>query len=251
MPAAQSKEAVLSWTRRSLLSAFAASAFIACPLCRARAKAGYKVLCASAKTAESDDSQILHTSGDPNLDRILAAEMTAQSAFFNLRPAFVYYSGPDQNAYATTEITVPDTQGTIRYNLGFLKSQLQSTKWGGAVVSGIIAHEFGHIYQFYSAYADALAKLHQTVKFIELHADFISGFYMGRKHAKTPLDLKAYFDEFYSLGDYQFESKDHHGTKEERYFAIKAGYNLALGNSNAGADFAAAQGETFLKEYFR
>jgi hypothetical protein len=241
----------MSWTRRTLMSALAATAVTACPLCRALAKSGYKVLCASASGAEPANAEILHSSGDPNLDRILSAEMFAQSAFFKLQPGFVYYGGNDQNAYATTEITVPGTQGTIRYNLGFLKSQLTSTKWGGAVVSGVIAHEFGHIYQYYSTYAAALAKLANTVKFIELHADFLSGFYMGRKHAKTPLDLKDYFDAFYALGDYEFESKDHHGTKEERYFAIKAGYNLALGNSSAGADFAAAQGETFLKEYFR
>jgi hypothetical protein len=40
-------------------------------------------------------------------------------------------------------------------------------------------------------------------------------------------------------------------TKAERYFATKAGYNLALGNPGQGIRFAAAQGETFLKEYFR
>lgn len=241
----------MSLTRRALMSAFAASAFIICPLCRARAAAGHKILCASAGAAEPTGRDILHTSGDANLDRILAAEMIAQSSFFSLKPAFMFYAGPDQNAYATTEIYLQGTQGTILYNLGFLKTQLTSTKWGGAVISGVIAHEFGHIYQYYSKYAESLAKLAKTVKFIELHADFISGFYMGRKHVKTPLDLKDYFDEFYKLGDYQFESKDHHGTKEERYFAIKAGYNLALGNSAAGAGFAAAQGETFLKEYFR
>ncbi len=96
-----------------------------------------------------------------------------------------------------------------------------------------------------------LQSLHSTVKFQELHADFLSAFYMGNKHAQSPLKLDDYFDAFYKLGDYKFDSKDHHGTKAERYFAIKAGYNLALGNPGKDVRFAAAQGETFLKEYFR
>ena len=229
----------------------ASVALSACPFCRARGANAPKVLCASGGGSAPDDSAILKSSGDDNLDRILTAELIAQADFFGLKPGFLLYSGSNQNAFASSDVMLAGTQGTILYNIDFLKGQLLSTTWGGTVVSGIIAHEFGHIYQFFSSYAQKLQALHQTVKFEELHADFLSGFYMGRKHLASPINLQDYYDQFYELGDYAFDSKDHHGTKAERYFAIKAGYNLSLGNRNARADWAAAQAELFLKEYFR
>jgi hypothetical protein len=241
-------------TRRQVTSALIAAPLIACPICRAACATspwGDNFLCAAADKGAPEEGDILDSSGDPNLDRILAAEMITQSKFFGLRPAFLLYDGVNENAIATPATVLDRTQGTILYNLPFLKKQLLSTEWGGTVVSGVIAHEFAHIFQFHSEYMSRLAELHQTVKFQELHADFLSAFYMGRKHVSSPLKLNDYFDQFYNLGDYEFDRKDHHGTKAERYFATKAGYNLALGNPGQGIQFAAAQGETFLKEYFR
>ncbi len=242
----------MTLTRRDVAYALLALPAGFCRICHAQSQSisWDHGLCASAKEG-SKDGELLKTSGDPNLDRILSAEMIAQSKFFGMQPAFMLYSGDNANAFATYDTLLPGTKGTILYNLPFLKSHLQSMAWGGAVVSGIIAHEFGHIYQFFTDYMKRLEALHTTVKFEELHADFLSGYYMGKKSASAPMDLKDYFDQFYELGDYQFASKDHHGTKAERYFAIKGGYNLSLGNRNKGIAFAAEQGELFLKEYFR
>jgi hypothetical protein len=237
-------------TRRRFSAGLVAAASIGCPICGSARGAG-RILCAAAANGAPDISLRLSTSGDGNLDRILSAEMIEQSGFFGLRPGFVLYGGPDENALAMSDTVLPGTQGTIFYNLGFLKSQLKSTEWGGAVVAGIIAHEFTHIYQFYSPYAARLEALNATVKFQELHADYVSAFYMARKYVSSKVKLDAYFDEFYKLGDYDFANKDHHGTREERYFAIKAGHNLSLGNQGKDVVFAASQGEIFLKEYFR
>ena len=242
---------VNNWTRREFALALASITLTACPICRAARAQQEVILCASAKKGTPDEAQWLKTSGDSNLDRILAAELIAQSKFFGKRPAFLLYSGSNHNAFATTKTELSGTQGSILYNLEFLKIHLLSTKWGGAVVSGIIAHEFAHIFQFFTDYMNRLAALHTTVKFQELHADFLSGFYMGKKHSASPIKLDDYFDAFYALGDYKFDSKDHHGTRAERYFAIKAGYNLSIGNRGQSIDFAASQGEAFLKEYFR
>ncbi len=237
-------------TRREFSAGLVALASLGCPICGTAHGAG-RILCAAAGNGAPDPGLRLSTSGDKNLDRILAAEMIEQSRFFGLKPAFMLYGGQDENALAMSDTIMPGTQGTIFYNLGFLKSQLKSSQWGGAIIAGIIAHEFTHIYQFYSTYAARLEALHATVKFQELHADYISAFYMARKYVSSKVKLDAYFDEFYRLGDYDFGSKDHHGTKEERYFAIKAGHNLSLGNQGKDVAFAASQGEIFLKEYFR
>lgn len=240
-------------TRRAFTAGLAAAATLgSCPICRAQSRAGGgdKILCATAGGAPQAE-ELLNSSGDSNLDRILAAEMIEQSRFFGLRPAFMLYSGPNQNAVATTRKQLPDTQGTILYNLPFLQSQLKGSQWGGAVVAGIIAHEFSHIFQFYSEYGSRLEALHGTVKFQELHADYISAFYMAKKYVASKVKLNDYFDEFYKLGDYQFNDKDHHGTREERYFAVKSGHNLSLISPGKDIQYAAAQGEALLKEYFR
>jgi hypothetical protein len=242
----------LPLTRRAFAGGLAASAtLICCPACRAQARPGEQVLCAAAAGGVPEPEAMLNSSGDGNLDRILAAEMIEQSRFFGMRPAFRLYNGGSENAFATTQTDLPGTRGTIMYQLGLLKGQLAGSKWGGAVVSGIIAHEFGHIYQFYTDYAKRLAALHKTVKFQELHADYVSAFYMAKKHVASDVNLKDYFDAFYELGDYDFNHQDHHGTREERYFAVKSGHNLSLMHRNEGVAFAAAQGEALLKEYFR
>jgi hypothetical protein len=243
-------------TRRDFsFSLLAAASFACCPACATRVEAqtqpGEQILCAAAGQGAPQAEALLQSTGDGNLDRILAAEMIEQSRYYGIRPAFMLYSGPNQNALATTRTRLENTQGTILYNLGFLQSQLKSGQWGGTVVAGVLAHEFGHIYQFFSAYASRLQGMHATVKFQELHADFLSAFYMAKKFVASGVKLNDYFDAFYALGDYQFDQKDHHGTREERYIAIKAGYNLSLGHRNEGIVFAAAQGEAFLKEYIR
>jgi hypothetical protein len=243
-------------SRREFSFSFLAAASLACcPACAARAQAqaqdDEQILCAAAGQGAPQAEALLTSTGDRNLDRILSAEMIEQSRYYGIRPAFMLYSGPNQNALATSRTRLENTQGTILYNLGFLQNQLKSSQWGGTVVAGVLAHEFGHIYQFFSTYAARLRSMHTTVKFQELHADFLSAFYMGKKFVASGVKLNDYFDAFYALGDYQFEQKDHHGTREERYIAIKAGYNLSLGHKNEGIVFAAAQGEAFLKEYIR
>ena len=246
-------------TRRAFSTGLLAAASLGyCPCCSAQGAGGKgglfegeKVLCAAAAGGVPTEEALLNTSGDGNLDRILAAEMIQQSQFFGMRPAFMLYTGPNQNALATSRTVLAGTQGTILYNLAFLQSQLKSGEWGGAIVAGVLAHEFSHIYQFYSPYGQRLEALHKTVKFPELHADYISAFYMAKKYVADKVKLDSYFDEFYRLGDYDFNQKDHHGTREERYFAVKSGHNLSLMNKDKGIAFAAAQGEALLKEYFR
>jgi hypothetical protein len=242
----------LGLTRRSFSAGLTAAAALgSCPICRAQARQAPRILCASAAQGIPQPETLLDTSGDRNLDGILAAEMTEQSRFFGLRPAFRLYKTGAENAVAIDQTDLPGTQGTILYHVGFMQGQLKSSQWGGAVVAGIIAHEFSHIFQFYTDYGPRLEALHKTVKFQELHADYISAFYMAKKYVASKVKLDDYFDEFYKQGDYNFNNKDHHGTKEERYFAVKSGHNLSLINKNGDIAFAAAQGEALLKEYFR
>jgi predicted metalloprotease len=186
------------------------------------------------------------------LDQSLTAELNAQAGFFGYRPAFILYAGGEKNAAATPDIMpeTPNTDGTILYSIEMLREQLQVSRWGGAILAGVIAHEFGHIYQNSSNAMARLRALAATVKFVELHADFLAGFYMGGKDRS--IEVKPFADAFFGIGDYEFTNPEHHGTPQERYLALKAGYNYRrLSNPSGSVTEAAREGEAVLKEYVR
>jgi hypothetical protein len=219
-----------------------------CPKCFANQTIP-DVLCATANSDGLVIGGTIGSSGDADLDQNLIAEMTKQSGFFGYRPAFLLYSGGDKNAAATPKMSMAMTDGTIYYSIEMMKEQLLQTKWGGAIIAGVIAHEFGHIYQNFSNAMPRLRSLDKTAKFVELHADFLSGFYMASKD--RTIEVKPYADAFFKFGDYGFTNARHHGTPEERYFLLKAGYNYRLSQSSASVADAAKEAETVLKEYIK
>ena len=237
--------------RRLLLAGLGASAFrFCCPGCFAKSPVFiHDVLCATSAASGLEIGDCLTGTGDSDLDQSLVAEMNKQAAFFGYRPAFILYTGGAKNAAATREVMpqTPGTDGTIFYNIDLMNEQLRVSQWGGAILAGLIAHEFGHIYQNFTDAMPRLKSMGLTVKFIELHADFLSGFYMGGKD--SAIDLKPYTDAFFNIGDYGFTEPDHHGTPEERYFILKAGYNFRSAKPTASVAEAAREGETVLREY--
>src|SRR5262245_2448852 len=237
--------------RRIVLSGLGASVLdIGCPLCFAKGTFVVRnVLCATRTFSGLEIGDVLKTTGSADLDHSLIEEMNKQSAFFQFRPAFILYSGGERNAAATPDVMphTPGTDGTILYNIEMLKEQLRISKWGGAILAGVIAHEFGHIFQNFTNAMPRLRSLGPTVKFVELHADFLAGFYMAGKD-KT-IDVRSYADEFFKIGDYGFTEPDHHGTPEERYFVLKAGYNYRLARPTTRVTDAAKEAEAVLKEY--
>lgn len=49
----------------------------------------------------------------------------------------------------------------------------------GMAVLAVCAHEFGHIAQFRAGVRDRLLRGQRTVKRMELHADLLSGYFLG------------------------------------------------------------------------
>jgi hypothetical protein len=161
--------------------------------------------------------QIYFPSGNYVLDNFYQQEGLALVSTFGLSPRGFWFYDQSPNAMATPEVANqfgPD--GTILFGQNLLLQQL-STDPSGATVVAIMAHEFGHLAQFREAFREA-------GKRPELHADFMAGWYLrirGRSWANFSSALRV----FYELGDYEFNSPQHHGTPQERLAAAQAGFD--------------------------
>ena len=68
----------------------------------------------------------------------------------------------------------------------------------------------------------------RTTKRLELHADYLAGYYAGFLKLKTPTYPAAVFaTQKYSSGDRNINSPKHHGTPDERAAAIVRGFEVA------------------------
>jgi len=114
--------------------------------------------------------------------------------------------------------------------LNLFRLVLTRTHDSGLALITMCAHEFGHVHQFWSSYRPALEALDRTAKPMELHADFLAGFYLAdRKREHPDFDLQTVGAVFEQLGDTDFASPRHHGTSAERLAAITAGYDFGKG----------------------
>jgi hypothetical protein len=131
---------------------------------------------------------------------------------------------------ALRDTFVSDTRGMVLLGKALLFRELHEKNrrgWGGLAVTGVMAHEFAHIYQFFNGYEERLGKPGGTVEVIELHADFLAGYHLGlRRREGEQMDIGAAMDLIYALGDENERSPQHHGRPRERQRALREGYRL-------------------------
>jgi predicted metalloprotease len=132
---------------------------------------------------------------------------------------------------------LPDTPGTVLFGERYFQKWLNYDPTGVAVLV-IIAHEFGHILQYKSGRFREIQGGLPTSKRIELHADFMSGFYVGilRKQHPSASFWKA-GDQIRQIGSYDETSPDFHGTPEQRVAASQAGFGCSY-TQGLGVDAA-------------
>jgi hypothetical protein len=162
-------------------------------------------------------------SGDDELDEALIQELKNITRILEVNPGFKYLS--EKNAFATGKTLVDGTNGTVLLGLPLIK-QLLSKNDGGAAVAGICAHECGHIYQYQHGLVNGLRK-NGTIVFMELHADFIGGYYIGKKKGLSEQHLRAFSSQIYELGDYSYRNPATHGSPGQRAAAVEKGYRTA------------------------
>ncbi|HKY93777.1 MAG TPA: hypothetical protein VJL84_00670 [Kiloniellales bacterium] len=182
---------------------------------------------------------VIESSGDPALDRALGKALVRLSGLFGQRPGFGFFDDYGMpNAYATYETTVPGTWGTVLYGMTLFRQLVQGYADEGMAVMMIAAHEFGHIAQYAGGADQQLQAGHYTVKPVELHADWLAGWYLGmRKRDRPDLSLTEAGRFLYSIGDYMTFDYNHHGTPDERVAAAEGGFKHA---EAGGTDFGTA-----------
>ncbi len=176
------------------------------------------------------DKTAIPSSGDPTLDRALGAALVRMSQTFEERPGFAFYDdSAAPNALATTDTRVEGTWGTVLLGKTLFWSLVKKHDDGGVAVIAMIAHEFGHVVQFRRGLRAKLLEGQATVKRMELHADFLSGYYLGVRKRETPtISLLSSGAQFRAIGDRQVDSRNHHGTPDERIASAERGFKLGV-----------------------
>lgn len=179
------------------------------------------------------DSPLILTSGDPAFDKALGRQLVRLSKTFGVRPGFAFVDdAPSPNAAASRESRLPGTSGTVLFGLMLLKALMDGGPGAEIAVLGICAHEFAHIHQFQTGYDRKLSAGSSTVKLVELHADFLAGYFVGQLKLERPqITLKFFGKKLYGMGTYNSSHPDFHGTPAERLSSAEAGAALASSKS--------------------
>jgi len=182
----------------------------------------------TADITEAKDP-VLVSSGDRELDYAMAQNLSHITDLFEVLPGFAYFDDTGHpNAFATRREYLNRTDGTVLFGRGLLARCLAAPESPDVAVSAVCAHEFGHIVQFKLGLQPALREGQATMKRVELNADFMSGYYAGRRKLERPTYPAAvYATTQYSAGDTHFDSPYHHGTPDERAAAIVRGFETA------------------------
>ena len=181
------------------------------------------------QTFATGNEPIIASSGDREFDYALAQTLSRLTDTFRVLPGFAYYDDFEQpNAYATSVVRMAKADGTVLFGQRKLKQLLAWPEHPDVAVTAVCAHEFGHILQYKLNLKPIILAGQRTTKRLELHADYLAGYYAGFLKLKTPTYPAAVFaTQKYSSGDWNVNSPTHHGTPNERAAAIVRGFEVA------------------------
>ena len=198
---------------------------------------------------DANRDQPIFTSGDRETDHRLGRALLRLANVFEVRPGCFFFDDWDNpNAYAKSVAMVTGTEGTVVIGQRLFRETMAENPDGIAILA-ICAHEFGHVAQF-RGMAASLQAASSTKKLVELHADFLAGFYLGLRQADYPsLRLWSAGALIHKLGDNEYTNPNHHGTAEERTAAIEEGYRLGRGKAPSFAQAMRLGGEFVRKSF--
>ena len=181
------------------------------------------------QTFASGRERIIESSGDKEFDYALAQMLSRLTDTFRVLPGFAYCDDAGQpNAWATPKVRMARADGTVLFGRQYLKKLLAWPEHPDVAVTAVCAHEFGHILQYKLNLTPMILAGQKTIKRLELHADYLAGYYAGISKIKEPTYPAAVFAaQQHSAGDLNDNSRQHHGTPHERAAAIVRGFETA------------------------
>lgn len=186
----------------------------------------------------AESRQAFHSAfgGGPSArDAALVRAIGRLSSSFEISPKFGFFDdreyAPAGNALAWRPDPSERPNGAVTFGV-MLFDRLMAEDPIGASVLAVLAHEFGHIALYLSGREAEVREGRPTAKRVELHADFLAGYYLGvRKREAPAVSLYNAGRLIWSIGDQAFDSKHHHGTRAERNAAAEAGFKLGFGTA--------------------
>ena len=181
------------------------------------------------QTFATGNEPIIASSGDREFDYALAQTLSRLTDTFRVLPGFAYYDDFEQpNALASSVARMAKADGTVMFGQRLLKKLHALPEHPDVAVTAVCAHEFGHILQYKLNLEPIILAGQRPVKRLELHADYLAGYYAGCLKLKKPTYPAAVFaTQQHSSGDWNVNSPKHHGTPDERAAAIVRGFEVA------------------------
>jgi hypothetical protein len=181
---------------------------------------------------------IIASSGDREFDYALARTLSRIADTFQVLPGFAYFDDFEgANDYATAIARLKRADGTVLFGQRCLKATLAQPDNPDVGVTSICAHEFAHILQLKLNLRKKILEGQTTVKRLELHADYLAGYYAGTWKLKKPDYPAAVFATTqFDWGDRRVDNPKHHGTPDERAAAVVRGFEIAAQSVRGGAD---------------
>lgn len=192
------------------------------------------------------EDHLVSSSGVSGLEDVLLLTLDDLSNIFGILPAFSFYkeeTTPNAKAF-NVDITNNNRDGTIIFGIDLLNELLQIPLHPDAAIVAVCAHEFAHIYSYSSNFTERLRPPGASPFMSEQFADYMAGYYAGRRKLRNrdfPAVVFAEATSKYGGGS--------HGTSEQRATAVEEGFKAAfyggLQTTKAGQqalDFVLAQG---------
>jgi hypothetical protein len=178
-------------------------------------------------------------SGDSAFDRALAYTLVSISQTFSVQPGFVFSEHiplDPVNAFASPDRALGQCDGSVVFGRPLYRRIMSGGQQHPELgIACVCAHEFGHIAQFKNSLYDRLVfqkivngQNRHFVKRLELHADFLAGYFAGRrKLERSDFPAAVFALTQYNFGDNAYGDPGHHGTEAERGQAVVAGFDTA------------------------
>jgi hypothetical protein len=195
-----------------------------------------------------DKLKLLSSSGDKEVDQVCSAAERELRREFRVAPdTWFFDDGDDPNAFAIpflsrsrTVLSQWDSKGDGTVCLG-RRLVWENTRrnelnrlWKTRLTM-LMAHEWAHVVQFSRGYR-------APGKSVELHADFLAGWFLGRTtgaRESSPAMQRQEAYRIWKYADNDIHGPAHHGTIGERMNAIDSGFELAAKVGNVDGAFRA------------